>query len=149
MNLRHVFCILVFLSAPVPIFVTISGTYALQQLAGPITVNVKPGETKYFTWGLLTDQNSSNTVNLTADGTGSEFLSFPKSVVLTPGNLSLIQGNVTVPSAVPGGIELKPTIHALEVGKNGQLGGAQVNIQMSKVLTLIIGKNATLTDKVE
>lgn len=106
-----------------------------------------PGETKQFTWGLLTDKNASNTVNLTADGTGSEFLSFPKSVVLIPGNLSYVEGNVSIPAAVPGGIELKPAIHALEVGENGQLGGAQVNVQMSKVLSLIISQNASIPTK--
>jgi hypothetical protein len=119
----------------------------LQQVAGPILVRINPGETKYFFWGLLTDKNQSNTVNLTADGTGAEFLSLPQSIVLNPGNMTYVQGNITIPEAVPLGIQLKPAIHAIEVGEDSGAGGSIVNVQMSKILSIIIGQNVSTLDR--
>jgi hypothetical protein len=123
---------------------SLDSSYGLQQVAGPIIVEIKPGETRYFYWGLLTDKNQSNTVNLTADGTGAEYLAIPKSVILDPGNLTYVQGNITIPAVVPAGIELKPSIHALEVGENVSAGSNIVNVQMSKILTVKIGQNASI-----
>lgn len=36
----------------------ISQTEALQQIAGPIVVNLKPGETKTVQWGLVSDKEN-------------------------------------------------------------------------------------------
>jgi hypothetical protein len=55
---------------------TIRHSYALQQLAGNIIIETMPGETETFNWGLISDKNASTTVNITADGTGSDFLTF-------------------------------------------------------------------------
>ena len=124
--------------------VTLSkSSLGLQQVAGPIIVEIDPGETKYFSSGLLTDKNQSNTVNLTADGTGAEFLSLPQSIVLSPGNMTYVQGNITIPEAVPIGIELKPAIHAIEFGEDTGAGGSIVNVQMSKILSVMIGQIAS------
>jgi hypothetical protein len=143
-KLNFEFLILTLLAVLICESILSSGSsYGLQQVAGPIVIEIKPGETKYFFWGLLTDKNQSNTVNLTADGTGAEYLSLPKSITLSPGNFTYVQGNITIPAVVPAGIELKPSIHALEVGENVTAGSNIVNVQMSKILTVMIGQNAS------
>src|SRR3970040_2381305 len=83
-----------FLTVILLIPVTTYDVYALQQVAGKIMVEIKPGETKSFQWGLISDEDNPITIGLSAMGSGSEFLSFEKSITLQP--RQLIYANVTV-----------------------------------------------------
>jgi hypothetical protein len=128
-------------------------SFGLMQVAGDVVVEVKPGETKPFAWGLLSDkQNETATIELSADGEGAEFLSFPETANLGPGELKQIQGNVSIPSnyQVPtNGTELNPTMRAVEqsnLGDQGSnTGGMILNVQMAKVLSIVVSANTTKT----
>jgi hypothetical protein len=123
---------------------TITQIYALQQVAGNIVVEIKPGETKTFEWGLLSDKNQSSTVNITADGIGAEFLSFPENITLTAnGQIIYVPVQVSIPSNYTDDKELNPTIRATEAGQ--RVGDTIINIAMSKPLCIILGENNTAT----
>jgi hypothetical protein len=120
-------------------------SYALQQVAGDIVVDIKPGETKTFSWGLLSDKNESSIVNITADGIGAEFLSFPENITLTArGQITYVPVDVNIPSNYTGAKELNPSIRATEAGE--EVGATIINIAMSKVLCVIIAQNNTTTE---
>lgn len=123
-------------------------SFGLMQVAGDVVIEVKPGETKPFDWGLVSDkQNETTTIELLADGEGAEFLSFPKTVSLGPGELKEVKGNVSIPADyhVPtNGTELNPTIRAAEQSNKGeQVSGMILNVQMAKVLSIVVSGNAT------
>jgi hypothetical protein len=126
-------------------------SFGLMQVAGDVVVEVKPGETRPFARGLLSDkQNETTTVELSADGEGAEFLSFPETTSLGPGELKQIQGNVSIPTnfQVPtNGTELNPTMRAVEQSNKGDQGnnasGMILNVQMAKVLSIVVSANTT------
>jgi hypothetical protein len=128
-------------------------SFGLMQVAGDVVVEVKPGETKPFAWGLLSDkQNETTAIELSADGKGAEFLSFPKTVSLGPGELKQIQGNVSIPAdyQVPtNGTELNPTIRAVEQSNKGDQvsneSGMILNVQMAKILSIVLSATTTKT----
>ena len=114
----------------------IGQTEAFQQVAGPIVVNLKPGETKTIQWGLVSDkENDVTVVELKADGNGAEFLSFPKTLSINPSQLIFVDITVTIPKNA-GNVELNPTISATEFDHSGN--AILLNIQMKKTLSIII-----------
>jgi hypothetical protein len=135
----------IFLFASIsPNVIIITQSYALQQVAGDIVVNVKPGETKTLRWGLLSEKNESSTVNITADGIGAEFLSFPENVTLTAsGQINYVPVNVSIPSNYTGAKELNPSIIATQAGE--EVGPTIINIAMSKPLCVVIAQSNTTT----
>jgi hypothetical protein len=128
-------------------------SFGVMQVAGDVVVEVKPGETKPFAWGLLSDkQNETATIELSADGEGAQFLSFPETTSLGPGELKQIQGNVSIPEdyQVPtNGTELNPTMRAVEQSNKGDQGsnasGMILNVQMAKILSIVVSANTTKT----
>jgi hypothetical protein len=127
-------------------------SFGLMQVAGDVVVEIKPGETKPFAWGLLSDNNRTTDIVLSADGEGAELLSFSKAASLGPGELKQIQGNVSIPAdyQVPtNGTELNPTIRASEQSSKGdQVGnesGMILNVQMAKILSIVVSANETKT----
>jgi hypothetical protein len=127
-----------------PKVITVTQSHALQQVAGDIVVNVNPGETKTFRWGLLSEKNVSNMLNITADGIGAEFLSFPENITLNANEqITYVPVNVSIPSNYTGVKELSPSIRATQAGE--QVGATIINIAMSKVLCVIVAQNITTT----
>lgn len=126
----------------------IGQTEAFQQVAGPIVVNLKPGETKTVQWGLVSDkENDVTVVELKADGSGAEFLSFPKTLSIDPSQLIFVDIIVTIPKSA-GNVELNPTISATEFDHSG--GAILLNIQMKKTLSIIISsQNETKSNSKE
>jgi hypothetical protein len=118
---------------------------AFQQIAGPVIINVNPGETKPFSWGLLAGNNETSILKIYSDGNGSEFLSFPQSFRLIPGKINYIVGNITIPSNHPTNMTLSPIIHSTisENDTTNTGGGNSVNVELSKFLTITIGANKT------
>jgi hypothetical protein len=146
--LSFAFSTIVALLTMIVISTTIDEIYAVQEVAGPLIVNINPGETKSFSWGLLPEKNESNLVKIYADGNGSEFLSFPERFELVPGKINYVLGNVTLPFNYPNSTKLDPIIHATLSDENetGNGGGSNaVNVEVSKVLSIMIGGNKTLT----
>lgn len=115
-------------------------SFALQQVAGPITVEIKPGEIKTFGWTLISDKDDAPTnIKISVEGKGSEFLSFSNDYTLDPRGSKIVEFTVTIPNDHPGGIQLSPMLFATEFGETG--GNTVLNIQMLKIPTIIIAKN--------
>jgi predicted secreted protein with PEFG-CTERM motif len=110
--------------------------HALQEVAGKINVDIKPGETKSFLWGLVSDSNQTTTLNLSASGSGSEFLIYPQNVTLAPKELQNIEVNVTIPSTYSTAQTLTPFITATEPGQKG--GPTTINLSVLKIVTINI-----------
>jgi len=113
--------------------------YALQQTAGPITIEIKPGESKTFQWGLASDSDVATSVELRAEGRGSEFLSFTKQISIEPRQFTSSEFTVIIPADHPGGVDLTPSLYATEFGEQG--GSTVINIQMKKIPTIKITTN--------
>jgi hypothetical protein len=129
----------------VVVVVTCQQIYALQEIAGPLIIHISPGESKPFSWGLLPGNNEQNSVDIYADGNGSEFLFFPKTFGLVPGKVNYVQGNVSIPANYSSGQEFDPTIHAALSTENQTVNGQanMVNLEVSKVLSIIVDGNKT------
>src|SRR5437660_9814949 len=85
---------------------TVANSSALQEVAGKIVLDIKPGETKTFQWGLVSDSDTTTTLGLSAEGKGAEFLFLPKSVTLDPHQIVYVQVNATIPNNYPGNVTL-------------------------------------------
>lgn len=113
---------------------------ALRQVAGKIEIDIKPGQTKTFEWGLASDNKDKPTkIEISSEKEGSQFLSFEKNITLQPQELKYITVTVSVPSDYPGGIKLEPLLYATEFGETG--GATIINIKMLKVITLDVAPN--------
>ena len=118
---------------------SVSQVFALQQIAGPIVVEINPGESKTFQWGLASDSDVVTSIELRSEGRGSEFLSFTKQISIEPRQSASAEFTVTIPADHPGGVELTPSIYATEFGEQG--GSTVINIQMKKIPTVKIATN--------
>ena len=115
----------------------INQSSALQQVVGPIVVEIQPGETKTVQWGLVSDKkNDVTVVELSADGSGAEFLLFPKTAYIGPGQLIFVDITVTIPPENTNNVELNPIISAIEYDQSES--STLLNIQMEKTLSIII-----------
>jgi len=87
---------------------------------------------------LVSDEDEYLTVvKLSADGPGSEFLSFPEVAEINPRKSIVIDFTVSIPEDYPTDIKLTPAIYAVQEGQKG--GTTIINIQMKKVIEIIIG----------
>ena len=121
---------------------------ALQQVVGPIVVELQPGETKTVQWGLVSDKkNDVTVVELSADGSGAEFLLFPKTVYIEPGQLIFVDITVTIPPENTNNVELNPTISATEYDQSES--STLLNIQMEKTLSIIISSQNEAKSELE
>ncbi len=122
-----------------------TNAHALQQIAGPLMLEMKPGESKSIQWGLLSDNDVPINVSLSSEGIGTEFISLPESIELSPGNITYVQVDVRIPFDHPGAVELKPSLLATQGGGQGpqpeQAGQAIINVQMKKVPSIILAPN--------
>jgi len=115
--------------------------YALRQVAGTIELEINPGESKSFEWGLASDDpNDITTIHLRAEGDGSEFISFVvDSLNIEPSKTIFILVTISIPADYPGGITLSPKLYAAEFGESG--GATVMNIQMLKIPVIVIALN--------
>lgn len=114
---------------------------ALLQQAGKISVNVSPEKTETFTWGLQSDSDKIITIQLSAEGQGSEFLDFPKFIQLAPGEFVWTEIDVIIPQGYSGPLTLSPKMIATESGQSG--GPTVINIQMAKTVSITIDSEVT------
>ena len=114
---------------------------ALRQAVGEIIIDIKPGQTKTFEWLLASDNEEEViTVELSAEGAGSEFLSFDDTVEINPLEVYSTSISVIIPEDYPGGIELKPKMFATEPGTS-MIGNMIIEIAMKKTVNLNIAPN--------
>ncbi len=116
-------------------------SFALQQVAGIIEVDISKGETKSAEWGLISDYSDKVTsIEIHAEGEGAEFLSFPKSIEIQPQQIEFVKITVNIPDDYSGNSVLSPVVIATEYGEAG--GPTVINIQMKKTITLAISQPA-------
>ncbi|TLX93144.1 MAG: hypothetical protein E6K91_09020 [Thaumarchaeota archaeon] len=143
MKIIWFFVIVVLILVPI----TLIDSAALQEVAGKIEVDIKPGETKTFQWGLISDSDTTTTLGLSAEGKGAQFLFLPKSVTLDPHQFAYVQVNATIPNNYPGNVTLTPAMDATEFGQTG--GATVINIQVKKFVTLVIASNENPQFRIE
>jgi hypothetical protein len=108
---------------------------ALLQVAGPIIIKIKPGETQTFQWGILPDNGKSANVTISTYGNGSQFLSFPKTVQLPVGKSIFVPIKVSIPTNYSGNDVLAPKLRATQAGVQSN-GGSIVNLEVAKNVTI-------------
>lgn len=114
-----------------------SDVFAIQQTAAKIAFKLQPGQTNTLQWGFVSDSDKPVTLALRVEGLGSELLSFPKSVLVEPKKLVLVNITATIPNNYQNDIKLTPTIYAMQFGEKG--GSTIINIEMKKDTTITIG----------
>ena len=117
----------------------VNNVYGLGQTGGSTIIDIKPGEQDTFLWGLIQNKNEAITLELSADGEGAEFLSYPKSININGEQKVYQTFEVNIPNDYPGGITLRPTVYAIEYGAD--TGSTTINIRMAKTITLKIELN--------
>ena len=143
MKIIWLFVIVVLILVPIALV----DSAALQEVAGKIDVDIKPGETKTFQWGLISDSDTTTTLELSAEGKGAEFLFLPKSVTLDPHQFLYVKVNATIPNNYSGNVTLTPAMDATEFGQTG--GATVINIQVKKFVTLVIAANENPKFRIE
>lgn len=115
----------------------VTNASALQQIAGPIIISVKMGETGTAQYGLVNDDNETITVSLRAEGDVAKYLSFPETLNLTPNKIEYINITAAVPADynVSLGRNITGFVYALQTGKPGQV---QINVQLMKSVTITV-----------
>jgi hypothetical protein len=136
--LKYIWFVIIPILLLIPIIIH-TESQALQQIAGPIIIEIKPGESKTFQWGLASDSDALTTIELRSEGKGSEFLSFTKKITIEPRQFAYAEFTVTIPDDHPGGVELTPSLYATEFGEQG--GSTVINIQMKKIPTIKVTPN--------
>ena len=117
--------------------IPIINSEALLQEAGPKSVTVTPGEIQSITWGLQSTDDVTITVQITAEGQGSEFLSFPASMQIEPtGQLIFVPIDVVIPANYDGHLTFSPSIVATQLGDAS--GPTKINVLMAKTINISI-----------
>jgi hypothetical protein len=120
--------------------VSVRESAALREVAGQILVNIQPGQSQTFQWGIISDEGTPDTLQLNATGDGSDFLSFPKSVTVQPHQTLLINITATIPPDFAGNLTLVPELTATQGGQQG--GQTVINLGLGKLVNLVIGPNS-------
>jgi len=133
-----IFTILVLLSISF-IFTQVEG---LMQIGGPQELEISPGETKTFEWGLISSEDVGTiTLEMGAAGWGSQFITIEKSMELGPRETKYVVITVTIPDDHPGGTIINPNIEATQFGE--AIGSTIINIKAFKktVITILQNEN--------
>ena len=123
----------------------------LSALATKINFEMNVGETQVQIWNVINNIDEKGWVEFYATGPGSEFLTFNKVVEFEPRQNKDVEIIASIPKDHPDNIEYKPEFFALKRGDPLAEGitGAQVNIQLKKVISIKIGDNPIYTPPVE
>jgi hypothetical protein len=112
-------------------------------MAGPIIIKISPGETKSFSWSLLSNKNETEPVSISANGDGAQLLSFPNRVNLTANKIVNIPVLVNIPENYTGNSTISPTIRASETTGYSSNASTSINVEMAKVISIKITSNKT------
>ncbi len=109
----------------------------LGQTAGNLVYDLQPGQSQTLEWGLLNSDTTAIALTLSASGEGSEFISFPESVEIPPGEWRFIDITVTIPSEHPNDVYLGPIMSALLAANED--GVLRISFDLKKPLDIKIG----------
>ncbi len=113
---------------------------ALMQIGGPQELEISPGETKTFEWGLISSEDDQTiTLGMSTSGWGSQFITLEKSLELGPRETKYIIITVTIPDDHPGGTIINPDIEATQFGE--AIGATVINVKAIKKTVISILQN--------
>jgi len=113
---------------------------ALMQIGGPQELEISPGETKTFEWGLISSEDDKTiTLEMSASGWGSQFITLEKSLELGPRETKYAIITVTIPDDHPGGTTINPDIEATQFGE--AIGATVINVKAIKKTVISILQN--------
>ena len=121
---------------------------AFGEVAGPVTIYVPVGGgTNTGQWGIFNGDPID--AKISAQGDATQYLSFPDSVSLSGNNqIAYVTIIATIPADanLPEGTNITGTLYALAQGQPGQV---QINLQVKKILFIIIGNPPEGTSQVQ
>jgi len=128
------------LLAGIIMFSMVNQASALQQTATKLNYVVGLGETQTLQWGIISDEDITTTLEIRAQGKGSELLSFPSTIEAPPHKMVRIDFVVTIPDDYENDIELRPQLFALQkpIVEEG-ISAAIINIEMRTEISIKIG----------
>jgi hypothetical protein len=109
--------------------------FGLLQVAGPINATVGIGQSADFNWTILPDKGKAANVTISAEGNGSQYLSFPKFLELPEGKFTAVPIKVTIPSNYSQSDLLHPKLRATQAGQPSNEGSI-INVEVAKNVTL-------------
>ena len=107
------------------------------QLAGKLQFNLEPGESQTVQWGMFNIGDETIIGFFDIEGEGSEFVSFPESVDIPPGDPVYVDVTVTIPSDYPNDVYLSPFITAIERADQEQT--VRISLAIRQHLEIKIG----------
>ena len=107
------------------------------QLAGKLQFNLEPGESQTVQWGMFNIGDETIIGFFNIEGEGSEFVSFPESVDIPPGDPVYVDVTVTIPSDYPNDVYLSPFITAIERADQEQT--VRISLAIRQHLEIKIG----------
>lgn len=131
---------LVFLISSLLIPAGILESDALRQSGGYINFEIAPGETKTFTWSLISEKDFPTTLKISSLTWGSQFISHPSTVDVEANGSVTVEFTVTIPEDHPGDVVLNPKIRGQEI-PDESASGVLINIVMQTIPTITITKN--------
>ena len=114
-----------------------NSVFGLLQVAGPLNVTIGIGQSADFKWNILPDKGKAANVTISADGNGSQYLSFPGFLELPEGKATTVPIKVTIPSNYSESDVLHPKLRATEAGRESNEGSI-INVEVAKNVTLKI-----------
>lgn len=122
----------------------VQNAYALQEMAGPLVINVPINGSGYAYFGLINDESQTISVSISSTGSAAQYLSFPSTVTLPPDQPVYVKIIATIPASynVSSGTSLSGYLYATQQGSPGQV---QINIQMQKNITVLLSGTSLAT----
>lgn len=136
MKLLQKFSLIIIFSM-ILIFQIIYDVDAFSQTGTNAIVKIQPGESYVYRWGLNSDLDVPVTITLSATGDGADYLSFPESIQLAPGEWVPVDVLVEIPNDNPNDVYITADVFATLKG-TGE-GSTVFNLQMQKPFEIYIG----------
>ena len=111
------------------------GAFALQQVAGTLSMSPSVGGSDSAQYGLVNDGNETIIIKLRAEGDAAQYLSFPDTVELISNKIVYTDIVANIPANYNGQASLSGSLYAVQEGKPGQV---QINVQMKKSVVVSV-----------
>lgn len=107
------------------------------QESGRLQFHLEPGESQTLQWGMINVGEETITVLLDVKDDGSEFITFPSSVDVSPDGTTYVDVTVTIPSDYPNDVYLTPRITAIEQSDSEE--PVRISLAIQQKLEIRIG----------
>jgi len=115
-EIEHLLLIILFVSIGL-----IGTASAIGLVGGSANIDIQPGETKSFLFGVINNKNITKIFTFGEYGKGSEYITLPTNVTFNPLQKIYVRGTVTIPSDFSCSTTLSPRVYAEDRGGNSVL----------------------------